>query len=1065
MNDTSREIKVLLVEDDEDDFVIIETLLKEVGELSIALDWESDSDEAIKKIVEQDHDVYVIDYRLGARTGLELLTEARAMGVDKPFVLLTGLGGSTLDRDAIDLGAADYLVKGEFDGRLLSRSIRYALDRHQSQRKLVDSEARYRLLFDANPEAVWVYELTSQRLLAANASASRFLGYSREELLLLKTSDMRSEEENLRYQGFRSQHVDSVGQPVAFGIWKYQQKNGRIVYADVLENNIDYEGQRACMVVAIDVSEKLAAHRALARQEEVFRKVLSDARDAIFVVSGDQEVFYANRAAEALFESTLRDLKSNPPLFPASAGPVFEWTYQTRAGRKINLEVQQSDTEWNERPARMLSVRDVSGQKDSQRELRLFKRALDCSYSGVIISDAQDPVLPIIYVNPAFERITGYAKDEIVGRNCRFLQGTERDELALEEVRLGLKQHRDVNVVLKNFRKDGTPFWNDLYISPILDEKGVVSHFVGVQNDVTERKRFEQELSYNASHDVLTGLPNRALFEDRLHQGCQISTRYGRRLAVLFVDLDQFKLINDSYGHEVGDALLVEVANRIKSSIRPGDTASRLGGDEYIVLLPDLAKDDDIVPVVERLMHAVGQTYHIRSFHLHVTPSIGIALSDGHMEDPVQLIQQADLAMYRAKEEGRNNYQWYTSDLNRQLMDRLKLQSELKNALKNDEFELHYQPKIDSQSGRVVGLEALLRWQHPESGLLFPGNFISVAEGSGLMVPLGQWVLDKACAQLSELQRDGLRGLTVAVNISPMQFQRVGFLENLRSVVEKYALSPGMLEIELTESVLIDNLDQTIACLHEVKKLGVSVSLDDFGTGYSSLSYLKRLPIDKIKIDRSFVRDIISDQHDAAITQAIIAMAHKLGLRVIAEGVETESQVAFLLKHHCDELQGYFFSRPKTFDDVKVFMSERNSVGLFLPAENKGAPLTLLLLDDEENILRALSRVLRRDGYKILLATKPRDAFELLAKNDVQVVISDQRMPEMSGTTFLSKVKDLYPDTVRIVLSGYSDLKTVTDAVNQGAIFKFLSKPWEDEQLRKEIAQGFVHAKSMRMRY
>ena len=1064
MNSSQREIKVLLVEDDEDDFVIIRNLLKEIDEFRIVVEWECDTEKALEIIATQTHDVYLIDYRLGARTGLEVLTEAREMGVDRPFVLLTGIGGSNLDRDAIDLGAADYLVKGQFDGRVLSRSIRYALDRHQSQKKLIDSEARYRLLFDANPEAVWVYELDTQKILAVNSAACRFIGYSREELLLLNNSDLQGKEESSRYQGFRRQHLDVNGQPLAFGIWKYQQKSGRSVYADVLENNIDYEGRKACMVVAIDVTEKLAARRALARQEEVFRKVLSDARDAILIVSEKQEVFYANRAAELLFESNLRELKEAPPLFPPSSSPFFEWMYQTRTGRNINLEVHHSNTEWGERPARLLSVRDVSGQKDSQRELRLFKRAVDCSYSGVIISDAQVPSLPIIYVNSAFERITGYKKDEIVGKNCRFLQGKERDELALEEVRLGLSQHRDVNVTLKNFRKDGTPFWNDLYISPIFDERGQVSHFVGVQNDVTERKRFEQELSFNASHDVLTGLPNRALFEDRLHQGCKISSRYGRRLAVLFIDLDQFKLINDSYGHEVGDALLIEVARRIKDSIRPGDTASRLGGDEYIVLLPDLAKDDDIVPVVDRLMQALGQAYHVRSLILNVTPSIGIALSDGNMDDPAQLIQQADLAMYRAKEEGRNNYKWYTSDLNRQLMDRLKLQNELKNALKNDEFELHYQPQIDSQSGRVVGMEALLRWQHPERGLLFPDNFISVAEDSGLMLPLGQWVLEEAGAHANQLLRDGLRGLTVAVNISPKQFQKLGFLDNLRAVVEKYSLSPGMLEIELTESVLIENLDQTISCLHEVRELGVSVSLDDFGTGYSSLSYLKRLPLDKIKIDRSFVRDIISDQHDAAITQAIIAMAHQLGLRVIAEGVETESQVAFLLKHNCDELQGYFFSRPKTFEEVKSFLSERFSVGLFLPTENKDAPLTLLLLDDEENILRALSRVLRRDGYRILMATKPQDAFELLAKNEVQVVMSDQRMPEMSGTTFLSKVKDLYPDTVRIVLSGYSDLKTVTEAVNQGAIFKFLSKPWEDEQLRKEIAQGFVHAKSKRFR-
>lgn len=1062
MNALKRAIRILMVEDDEDDFIITRDLLRDAGDFEFLLDWEPDSAKATELIQRQAHDLYIIDYRLGEHTGLELIESSLKSGVDRPFVLLTGLGDAALDLSAIELGAADYLVKGQFDGQLLSRSIRYAIDRQQARQRLVDSEARHRLLFDANPEAMWVFALDDRRILTANAAATRFLGYTREELLAMTTLDLRDEEELARYKVHHENRIAQQVHTQAVGVWRYRHKEGHPVYADVIVHDIDYEGQPASMALAIDVTEKLAARRALERQEEVFRNVLSDSRDILVVVDDLGQLCYVNRAAELLFSSSPDQLERLLQAFPKSEDRVREWSLMTGDGRVIDFEVHQSGTEWGGQPARLLSLRDITDRKDSQRELRLLKRSLDYSYNGVVIADAKVPELPIIYVNPAFERITGYKQDEVIGRNCRFLQQGERDELALEEIRQGLQQKRDVHVVLKNFRKDGSEFWNDLYISPVLDEGGEVTHFVGFQNDVSEQKRYELELSYNASHDRLTGLPNRAVFEDRLRQGCQISQRYDRHLAVVFIDLDRFKPINDSYGHLTGDKLLIEVARRIQQDVRPGDTVARLGGDEFIVLLPDLAREDDVVPVVERLMSSLALPYKVDELDLHVTPSIGIALSEGALLDPLNLIQQADLAMYRAKEEGRNNYQWYTSDLNKRVVERLSLRNELQKALDQKHFELHYQPQVDARSGRVVGLEALVRWRHPVRGLIPPVEFISVAEDAGLMIPLGQWILETACAHISELARQGLRGLTMAVNISPLQFQRSNFVSSVHAVVDRYQLLPGMLEIELTESVLIENTEQAVECLQEIKGLGVRISLDDFGTGYSSLSYLKRLPIDKVKIDRSFVREVISNQHDAAITQAIIAMAHHLKLRVIAEGVETEPQIAFLMKNHCDELQGFYFAKPMPFSEIQTFLRDRLSVGLPVPSVNQGAPRTLLLLDDEENILRALNRVLRRDGYQILMATRPQDAFELLAKNDVQVIISDQRMPEMSGTEFFSRVKDLHPNTVRIVLSGYTDLKSVTEAVNQGAIYKFLTKPWDDEQLRKEIAQVFVHALNLR---
>ncbi|AOE83179.1 EAL domain-containing protein [Pseudomonas sp. TCU-HL1] len=707
----------------------------------------------------------------------------------------------------------------------------------------------------------------------------------------------------------------------------------------------------------------------------------------------------------------------------------------------------------------VIAFRDISRAKESEKQLRILQRSIEASYNGALICDATAADLPIIYVNPAFERITGYSAGEALGRNCRFLQGNDREQPGIAAIRHALAEKREVHVVLRNFRKDGTPFWNNLYIAPVPNEHGQITHFIGVQNDISEQKRVESELAYNASHDVLTGLPNRTLLEDRLRQGCQISQRYQRQLAVLFIDLDGFKPINDSMGHGIGDQILVEVARRLSQQVRPGDTVARLGGDEFILILPDLAREEDVLQVAERVIDCIARPYPIAGSELRITASLGIAMSEKGMQQPMQLIQQADLAMVKAKQQGRNCYQWYTSDLEQKVSERVTLRNELQKALEASAFMLYYQPQIDGRNGRVTGYEALLRWQHPLLGFISPAQFVPVAEDTGQIIPLSEWVLATACRDCRELLDRGMGSTVVAVNISAVHFQRNIFVDSVRRILEETRLPAELLELEITETVLLDNAERAIATLQALKDLGVRLSIDDFGTGFSSLNYLKRLPIDKVKIDRAFVQEIISDHHDAAITQGIISMAHHLRLRVIAEGVETEPQCAFLKKSHCDEFQGYYFARPMPFKQLEQFLHEHHKrpVAYLETRAGVGSAQTLLLLDDEDNILRALTRVLRRDGYQILTATRAQDAFAQLAKHDIQVILSDQRMPGMNGTEFLSRVKDLYPDTIRIVLSGYTDLKSVTDAINQGAIYQFLTKPWDDDQLRAVIAQAFLH--------
>ncbi|MDP3979420.1 MAG: EAL domain-containing protein [Pseudomonas sp.] len=1052
-------LRLLLIDDDEDDFLITQDLLSQGMAQAFVLDWCSDYQQALHSVLSQAHDLYLVDYRLGAESGLELIRHALQAGVRKPIILLTGQGDNQLDASAIELGAADYLVKGQFDSHQLARSIRYAIDRSQATVRLADSEARYRMLFEANPEPIWVFSKATLGFLAVNHAATRFFGYTQSELLAMSILGIRSAQEQERFLEYFDSTLRAADiSELNAGIWTYLHKDGHEVHAEVLAHDFTFDNQPGFLVVGIDVTEKQKARLQAQRREHSFRKLLNDTRDAVLVVDNTGVVCYANPAAEELFGASQQQLLQQRFELPDISEELFEWNLPTPAGDEVAVEIHLAETDWEGRQVRLLSLRDIRERKESEKQLRVLQRSLESSYNGVVIVDARAHDQPIIYVNPAFERITGYSADEVLGRNCRFLQAGEHDQAALEVIRNNLLRQDDAHVALRNYRKDGTAFWNDLYISPVLDERGELTHFVGVQNDISEEKRYQAELSFNACHDLLTGLPNRSLLEDRLRQGCKISQRYQRSLAVMFIDLDGFKPINDSIGHHLGDQVLVEVAQRMSAQVRPGDTVARMGGDEFIVLLPDLAREEDVLQIAERLITSIARPYRVEGIDLHITASIGITLSDGGLEQPLQLIQQADLAMFKAKQEGRNNYQWYTNDLKQRVGERVTLRNELQKAIESQAFELYFQPQIDGRSGRVVGFEALLRWKHPDRGFIPPDIFIALAEDTGQIIPLSEWVLDTACRQIRQLSEQGLSGPSVAVNISPVHFQRNNFVDSVQAVLQKHSLSAELLELEITETVLFNNAERAIETLHRLKQLGVRIAIDDFGTGFSSLNYLKRLPIDKVKIDRSFVKDIISDRHDAAITQGIISMAHHLGLKVVAEGVETEPQLAFLKKCRCDEFQGYYFAKPMPYAEIAGFLRDRlrvHEAGSAVSLAQGEQVQTLLLLDDEENILRALARVLRRDGYQILMATCARDAFELLAKHDVQVILSDQRMPEMSGTEFLSRVKDLYPDTIRIVLSGYTDLKSVTDAINQGAIYKFLTKPWDDDELRQNIAQSF----------
>ncbi|MGR2737443.1 EAL domain-containing protein [Billgrantia sp. Q4P2] len=619
----------------------------------------------------------------------------------------------------------------------------------------------------------------------------------------------------------------------------------------------------------------------------------------------------------------------------------YSVTIRHREERSVYLDVTNLPIVINDRVIGFYGIaKDMTERHRRETELRILQRSVEASINGIVIADARQPDTPIIYVNEAFERITGYQRDEVLGQNCRFLQGNETDAEALAQLRQAIAGLREINVTLCNYRKDGTPFWNNLYLAPVRDGKGVVTHFVGIQHDISERKSYEAKLSFHASHDALTGLANRSLFEDHLLHDVQLAQRHRRHLAVLFLDLDDFKPINDSLGHEVGDQVLIQVAQRLVGELDPGDTLARFGSDEFVILLPALDREGDAIRLTERLLSCISRPYRVDDHELYIGASVGIAFLKAGLENPVELIQQADMAMYRAKQKGRNAWECFTSDINDEVSTRMALRNDLQEAIEAQNFELHYQPLLDARSTQVVGFEALVRWKHPVKGYLSPGLFIPLAEDTGLIGPISEWVLRQACRDMCRLAGEGYGRYRVSVNLSPLQFRRANFLSNLQQVLLETGLSPDYLELELTEGILMTDTVAAIETLHRLRDMGVEVSIDDFGTGFSSLSYLKQLPIGKIKIDRSFVRDVTTNRHDSAIVQGIISMAHHLGLMVVAEGIEQAEQRDFLAAHDCDVFQGFFFARPMPLEKLRDFLKQQPVVpgamkGTLPTAKNK----------------------------------------------------------------------------------------------------------------------------------
>lgn len=568
------------------------------------------------------------------------------------------------------------------------------------------------------------------------------------------------------------------------------------------------------------------------------------------------------------------------------------------------------------------TAQDITDIRLLESQMQLLGSAFHHSGEAIMITDHNNRILT---VNAAFTMLTGYSQEEVAGQDPRLLSAGRTSREDYKRMWAAIKEKSFWQGEIWDRRKDGGVYPKWLSVSVIRDEQGDIRYHIAHFTDVSTERATEAKIHYMAHHDMLTGLNNRFSLKDRLEHALAVARRESARVALLFIDLDRFKVINDTLGHHVGDELLIHVSRRLRQCVRESDLVARLGGDEFVVMLSGIEHSSSVAMVAEKLVMRVAEPYPVGAHTLYTTPSIGIAIYPMDGEDGETLMRNADAAMYHAKSAGRNNFQFFDAKMNEAAVERLGIEHALRLALGRDEFRLHFQPIINLRTGKVSCVEALIRWQHPERGLLAPGMFIGVAEETGLIQPIGDWVIWAACRQLAAFREAGLTGVKMAINISAIQMRNSDLSVLARGVIEAYSLPPGDLVFEITESVAMEHPDETVRVLDLLRDMGVSLALDDFGTGYSSLSYLRMFALDKLKLDRSFVEEIGQDVDGQVICDATIGLAHNLGLTLVAEGVETEAQLDYLRARGCDLVQGYLFSKPLPAEQVMDFIHQRNA--------------------------------------------------------------------------------------------------------------------------------------------
>ncbi len=811
--------------------------------------------------------------------------------------------------------------------------------RRQARLRTAELEAergRLRTVLNAIPDLVWMKDVSGVYL-GCNPAFERLVGACEADIVGRTDHQLLAPElaESLRAT---DRATLDAGSPRRAEIWLGSAEDGRRGLFEILETPVlDSRGQRIGVLgIARDVTAANSARETLSRSEARFRNLSSVLSDIIYscvpdadlrwsldwmtgatarITGYSPEEILAMRCWRALV------LDADVALFDHQVSSLGEGV----SGRcRLRLRHRDGGTRWVDSVAVRVredtgedriygSLVDVTERQATDDKLRLAAKVFASTSEGIAITD---PAANLVAVNPAFTEITGYAEAEVLGQNPRILQSGRHDAAFYQAMWRSLLETGEWRGEIWSRRKNGEIYPELLAISAARDEHGTVSHYVAVFTDIGQLKHSQQQLDFLAHHDPLTGLPNRVLLRDRLEHALNRAHREHDQLALLFIDLDRFKNVNDTLGHPVGDALLRAAAERMLEEVRGGDTLARIGGDEFVLLIEEDASPRNAGVVASKLLELFARPINVDQHVLFITASIGVSVYPHDGDDADSLLKHADLAMYRAKEEGRNTCQFYEPRLSAGAFERMLVENALRGAVSRDELLLHYQPQVELASGTLAGVEALVRWRHPEMGLVPPGRFIPVAEDIGIVGEIGDWVLRAACRQMAEWRAAGLDMPRMSVNLSVQQIERGDLVGMVRDLLAEWDLRPAQLELEVTESLLMRQTGRGLEVLEGLRQLGVYLAVDDFGTGYSSLAYIKRLPVHRLKIDQSFVRDIGQDSNDESIVRAIVALGHGLGLQLVAEGVEQEQHADFLASVGCQYAQGYFFGRPTDADSL-----------------------------------------------------------------------------------------------------------------------------------------------------
>lgn len=919
--------------------------------------------------------------------------------------------------------------------------------------------------FDLSPDLLGVFDRKG-RFLQVNFAYEQVLGYRPEDLIGQSFEVITHPDDIPRALAGITQLADE-------GIVRDVKLRCKDVRGDLhwFEVSARQDDEGLIYVVSRNISDRVGLEEKSQQLEKKLSTTLSSMTDAFFMIDTDWRFSFINAEAEKTLDVESADIlgKSLWKCFPGAVGSIFDREYHdaVATGVAAHFEAYFAPLSlWVEVHAypsvEGLAVyfRKINHWVFTRRHMEILERSINASVNGVLIVDVQTAGQPIIFANAGFERITGYTTEETIGRNCRFLQGERTNPETRDALRMAIASGCEAHVVIENYRKDGTVFWNELYLSPVRDELGNLTHFIGIQNDISSLEETRQLLAYKTHHDALTGLPNRQLIADRIEQALNQVQQPGRVLAILRVDISNYRQLQERLGLAVVQEAILNIVNRLQSSLGATSTLGQLDSDQFAVLIPAQTKLG-IEELFRSLRTCFDRAISVGDESLRMTPRFGAVYANRSDTNPHELLRRSQVALSHVGTTLTDEHAplpVYNLDMEQPLQQQSQLRRGLRRALSEQSFTLAYQPLIQAISGQVIGVEVLMRWHDSILGDVPPAEFIPAAEAEGLIDSLTDLLIDKLVEQVRTVLHPFRDNLQFCINISPLSLNSQ-FPDRLRERLDITVLPPGSIELELTETVML-NLDKDLtATLNQLRQQGFSIAIDDFGTGYTGLSYLKNLPVDTLKIDRTFVQDVVCDGRDSSIVESIVHLAQNLKLKLVAEGVEHANQVHHLTKAGINAFQGYLFARPMSAEKLVSFLSQHAPRPGFvvLPDLVHAERSELLIVDPDKASGNALLRIFRKSPLSPYLATNVHQAFDQLEGKDFGVMLCclDVRDPDVDQ--FLTKAKTRYPNMNILVLSGSVSVSDVSRIINTGVVFKYLPKPCADDQLLTETFNAMLN--------